>query len=220
MIAERLETLSRIDKKSVVSDLAYHYEKAGNWPKTLVYSLLAGKEALAKFSNLEAKKYFLHVIDIAGEKEEYGADRISAIEGLGNAFLATGEFSEALDRFQQLMDSANVEVVKLRALRKAMVSARFLGNFDLSLELSKEAENLKGANRLEYARVLLNKGAAMGSFGNTKEALVCLQKAIIEFEEVNSLVDLAQALNEKCIVYTKLKATLKKLLQLQSVLLL
>ncbi len=42
MIAERLETLSKIDKKSVVSDLAYHYEKAGNSPKTLVYSLHGG----------------------------------------------------------------------------------------------------------------------------------------------------------------------------------
>jgi tetratricopeptide (TPR) repeat protein len=201
MIAERLETLSRIDKKSVVSDLAYHFEKAGNSPKTLVYSLMAGKEALAKFSNLEAKKYFLHVLDIAGEKEEYCNDRISAIEGLGDAFFATGEFSEALNKFQQLMNITNTEIVKLRAIRKAMVSARFLGNFDLSLELSKEVENLKGANSLEYARVLLNKGAAMGSFGNTKEALVCLEKAIIEFEEANSLADLAQGLNESASLY-------------------
>ena len=201
MIAERLETLSKIDKKSEVSDLAYHYEKAGNSSKTFVYSLQAGKEALAKFSNLEAKKYFLHVLNIADEKEEYCNDRISAIEGLGDAFLATGEFSEALNRFQQLMNSANVGVVKLRALRKAMVSARFLGNFDLSLELSKDAENLKGVNRLEYARVLLNKGAALGSFGNTKEALVCLEKAIIEFEEANSLADLAQGLNESASLY-------------------
>jgi tetratricopeptide (TPR) repeat protein len=201
MIAERLETLSKIDNKSVVSDLAYHFEKAGNSPKTLVYSLLAGKEALAKFSNLEAKKYFLHVLSIAGEIEEYRNDRISAIEGLGDAFLATGEFSEALSKFQQLMNYANLEVVKLRAIRKAMVSARFLGNFDLSLELSKEAENFKGANGLEYARVLLNKGAAMGSYGNPKESLIYLEKAINIFEEANSLPDLAQGLNESASLY-------------------
>ena len=58
MIAERLETLGKNQKKSVASDLAFHYQKAGNAPKTLEYSLLAGKEALAKFSNLEAKKFF------------------------------------------------------------------------------------------------------------------------------------------------------------------
>ena len=201
MIAERLETISKIDKKSVISDLAYHYEKAGNSPKTLVYSLLAGREALAKFSNLEAKKYFLHVLNIAGEKEEYCTDRISAIEGLGDAFLATGEFSEALKKFQQLMNSTNVEVVKLRAIRKGMFSARFLGNFDLSLELSKEAENLEDANYLEYARVLLNKGAAMGSYGKPKESLVYFEKAIATFEEANSLADLAQGLNEIASIY-------------------
>ena len=201
MIAERLETLSKIDKKSVVGDLAYHYEKGGNSPKTLIYSLLAGQEALAKFSNLEAKKYFLYVLNIAGEKEEYCNDRISAFEGLGDAFFATGEFSEALNKFQQLINITNTEVVKLRAIRKAMVSARFLGNFDLSLHLSKEAENFKGANSLEYARVLLNKGAAMGSFGNPKESLVFLEKAITTFEEANSLVDLAQGLNESGSLY-------------------
>ena len=201
MIAERLETISKIDKKSVISDLAYHYEKAGNSPKTLVYSLLAGREALAKFSNLEAKKYFLHVLNIAGEKEEYCTDRISAIEGLGDAFLATGEFNEALKKFQQLMNSSNVEVVKLRAIRKGMFSARFLGNFDLSLELSKEAENLEDANYLEYARVLLNKGAAMGSYGKPKESLVYFEKAIATFEEANSLADLAQGLNEIPSIY-------------------
>jgi tetratricopeptide (TPR) repeat protein len=201
MIAERLETLSKIDKKSVVNDLAYHYEKAGNSSKTLVYSLMAGKAALAKFSNLEAKKYFSHVLDIAGEKEEYYDDRTSAIEGLGDAFFATDEFREALNKFQQLVNITNTEGVKLRAIRKAMVSARFLGNFDLSLELSKEAENLKSANSLEYARVLLNKGAAMGSYGNPKEALVYLEKAIIAFEDANSLPDLAQGLNESCSLY-------------------
>ena len=47
MIAERLEALSKMEKKSVVGDLAYHYEKAGNSPKTLVYSLKAGQGSLS-----------------------------------------------------------------------------------------------------------------------------------------------------------------------------
>ena len=59
LIGERLEALGKNEKKNVANDLAYHYEKAGNAHKTLTYSLLAGREALAKFSNLEAKKYFV-----------------------------------------------------------------------------------------------------------------------------------------------------------------
>ena len=200
-IAERLEALSKNQKKSVASDLAFHYEKAGNAHKTLVYSLLAAKEALARFSNLEAKKLFSRVLEIAEGKEEYSNDCISAVEGLGDASFATGEFQEAQKTFLQLMNSATVEVVKLRALRKAMSSARWLGDFECSIELSKEADVLKGENRLEYARILLNKGAALGSYGNTKDALRYLEKALIVFEEENSLADLAQALNESASIY-------------------
>jgi predicted ATPase len=51
-IAKKLEILGKLDNKSAAADIAYHYEKAENAQKALEYSLLAGKEALAKFSNL------------------------------------------------------------------------------------------------------------------------------------------------------------------------
>lgn len=201
MIAKRLETLSKNQTKSVASDLAFHYQKAGNSPKTLEYSLLAGKEALAKFSNLEAKKFFSYVLDIAGEKELHLAERASAIEGLGDAFFATGEFGEAKKMFQRLLYSTDKGVVKLRALRKSVASSRWLGDFAHSLELSKEADCLVEFGRLEYARLLVNKGAALGSYGNIKDALKCLEDASAIFEEENSLADLAQALNESASLY-------------------
>ena len=43
-----------------VNDLAYHYVKSGNRNKSIRYSLAAGKNALAGFSNAEAIKR-LHV---------------------------------------------------------------------------------------------------------------------------------------------------------------
>ena len=198
MIAERLETF---DKKSTAEDLAYHYEKAGNEHKALLYSLLAGKEALGKFSNLEAKKYFSYVLNIAEGKEQYPNERIEAIEGLGDSFFATGAFREAEKTFETLIATTQTGIVKLRAYRKAIISARWLGDFPRSLELSKETEALVNFDRLEYARILLNKGAAMGSWGNTKEALKCLEKALNVFEEENSLADLAQGLNESASLY-------------------
>ncbi len=201
LIAERLETLSKNQKKSIASHLSFHYEKAGNGPKTLEYSLRAGKEALAKFSNLEAKKFFSYVLDISEEKEQYLDERASAIEGLGDAFFATGEFREAQKMFNHLLYSTEKGVVKLRALRKSVASSRWLGDFAHSLELSKEADDLVEFGRLEYARLLLNKAAAMGSFGNSKETLKCLENALAVFEEENSLADLAQALNESASLY-------------------
>ena len=181
MIAERLETLSKNQKKSVASDLAFHYQKAGNAPKTLEYSLLAGKEALAKFSNLEAKKFFSYVLDIAGEKELYLDERASAIEGLGDAFFATGEFGEAQKMFQRLLYSTDKGVVKLRALRKSVASSRWLGDFAHSLELSKEADCLVEFGRLEYARLLVNKGAALGLVWKYKRSFEMLRKCFDHF---------------------------------------
>jgi tetratricopeptide (TPR) repeat protein len=112
-----------------------------------------------------------------------------------------GEFQEARELFQRLMNNTNSGVIKLRALRKAVASARWLGDFSCSIDLSKQAQALEDSSRLEYARVLLNEGAAKGSYGNTQDGLKCLIKAANVFEEENSLPDLAQALNESSSLY-------------------
>ena len=198
-IAEKLESLL-VEKTGAATDLAYHYEKAGNKKKTILYSLLAGKDALAKFSNLEAKRHFSYVLNIT-DPDNPSYERIEALEGLGDAFFNDGEFKKAQIKFDELMKNTGDGVIKLRALRKAMATARWLGDFSHALQLSQEAEPLWSVDKLEYARILLIKGAALGSSGNPKDALESLEKSISIFEDNSSLNDLAQALNESASLY-------------------
>ena len=69
-IAEIIEGNNQKFKELSVSDLAYHYVQAGNKEKSVKYSLLAGQEALTKFSNSEAIKHFTYVLQTISEATE------------------------------------------------------------------------------------------------------------------------------------------------------
>ena len=81
-IAEELEVASQSGIEVSVSDLAHHFILADNKAKTVKYSLQAGKVALAQFSNVEAIKHFLNVLNIAGNNRDLTKKSI-ALEGLG-----------------------------------------------------------------------------------------------------------------------------------------
>ena len=70
-IAEKMEAKSKDPKDLPVNDLAYHYAQAGNKEKAVEYSLAAGEDALARFSNAEAiRQYHIRA------KHRYGNTRI------------------------------------------------------------------------------------------------------------------------------------------------
>ena len=85
-IAEKIESRDQILKNVHVSDLAFHYTQAGNLEKAIKYSLLAGKEALAGFSNAEALKHFSYILQAISENSEYKNERETALEGLAESY--------------------------------------------------------------------------------------------------------------------------------------
>ena len=93
-VAEKLEA-SANDGKLPLSKLAYHYAQAGNQEKALEYSIAAGKEALARFSNSEAIAHFKYVLEAVGEAPERADQKLVALEGLGDAYSANSMFKEA-----------------------------------------------------------------------------------------------------------------------------
>jgi tetratricopeptide (TPR) repeat protein len=95
--------------------------------------------------------------------------------------------------FEELGDSAS-GVVKLRAYRRAMDSAFFSGQFGRLLALTKKAEEYSSFDRLENARVLMNKARAIMFLGNHLEGVRCFEAALKVFEEENSVPDIARVL--------------------------
>jgi tetratricopeptide (TPR) repeat protein len=192
-IGEILESLSVNSKQIPVSDLAFHYAQAGNKEKSVKYSLAAGQEALAKWSNKEAIKHFAYIMHTISEDPEYTNERVMALEGLGEAFFSNSMFKEAIKTYEQLSE-ITTGVVKLRALRRSMDSAFFQGEFAHLLEIVKRAEALVAVDRLEKARVLMNRGRAVWLLGNPDAGREDFEAALNVFKQEYALPDVARTL--------------------------
>ncbi|MGD9130786.1 MAG: DUF2791 family P-loop domain-containing protein [Candidatus Bathyarchaeota archaeon] len=195
-IAEQIENASQSGKEVSFSDLAYHYAQAGNKEKSVKYALAAGQDALSRFSNSEAIKHFEYVLESVAHLDELSDERNVALEGLGDAYAANCMYTEAIQTFDQLAETGTGSL-RLRALRKAMGAAFIKGDKpDLLLEYAKKAEELALDDRLEMARVILNRGRAFAwaGRGDIKLELADYKAALQVFEEENSLADVAEVL--------------------------
>jgi predicted ATPase len=192
-IAERIEDLSQKNKMPRLSDLAYHYAMAGRKDKSIRYSLEAGRDALARFSNAEAIKHFKQVLDNISDSQEFESEEVVALEGLGDAFYANCMFKEAMEIFERL-SASEVGNVRVRSFRKAMDSSFFQGNFSHLIELTNKAREFVGVDRLEGARVLMNVGRALSNIGRAEEGFESMERALNIFEKEYSVPDTARSL--------------------------
>ena len=199
-VAEQMETGWKDQKRPVV-DLAYHFAQAGNREKAVKYALAAGEEALALFCGAEAIKHFRYVLDTTVEDTEYADERVTALEGLGDGLFARARCRESVEVFEQLNTTAKSDVVKLRALRKAMYASLIQGDMSCALEIAGKVKESPQLDRLENARVLLLKGMIKMYEGKPKEALPYMEESLRVFEEEYSLPDLADALTDMGMAY-------------------
>ncbi|MGA3111228.1 MAG: AAA family ATPase [Candidatus Bathyarchaeia archaeon] len=190
-IAKRLESASKGGKLQL-GDLAYHYAMADNKEKAVKYALVAGEDALARWSNQEAIKHFTYVLESVSENPENSETRRKAQEGLGDAYYANSMFKEATRTFENIGKN-EMGVVKLRALRKGMESAFQYMDMRHLMELVKEAEPYADVDRLENARILMNR-ARVRMFENFALSLEDYEAALRVFEEEYSLWDAALTL--------------------------
>jgi tetratricopeptide (TPR) repeat protein/KaiC/GvpD/RAD55 family RecA-like ATPase len=193
-IAEKMEAKSKDAKDLPVNDLAYHFVQAGNRGKAVKYSLVAGKDALKRFSNTEAAKHYAYVLEAVSESTDYAIEREKALEGLGDALRANGFYVGALKTFEELSSIAESGMVKLRALWKAVFCSQLQGDITHSLELASKADEYAHFDRIEYARLRLVRGAA-GRLVRAKDAFADVEEALKVFEEDYSLPDVANALS-------------------------
>jgi tetratricopeptide (TPR) repeat protein len=191
-VAEKIEAVSMGLAEAPVSELAYHFVRAENKLKAIKYSLRAGEVALSRFSNMEAIQHFLYVLNSVKDYPELVNEKLSALEGLGNAFYANSQFKKATGTFEELGDTAETGVMKLQAFRKATESAYQQGDSRRMLELIKKAAPYTAAGRLENARVLACRSRAL--MLQSKPYLIDLEDALHVFEEEYSLWDVAWAL--------------------------
>lgn len=187
-VAEKLENL-KIEKVAVSSgDLAFHYVNSGNKQKAIKYSLEAGKDALESYSNIEAIKYFTYVLD-GFENTNLSMDRALALEGLGDAYYANMQFDAAIRTFRNLFQFGGL--IKVRGLRKAMDCAFFQNAHDELRALLKEVEDCDVTDRLENARILMNKARVTSKGGSLPPSIKYCEEGLRIAEEEYSPRDVA-----------------------------
>ena len=107
-IAKSIEQLNKDNISNVVFDLAYHYIEGKDKEKSLKYAFQAGKKSKEKYANEEALKYFGIAKELLEEKSNHSLEefnyhlRIKCIEEIGEIYLRTGKFDEAIELYFQL----------------------------------------------------------------------------------------------------------------------
>ncbi len=192
-VAEKLET-SAENAKLPSSELAYHYAQAGNKEKALTYSMAAGNEALARFSNNEAISRFKYVVNSVGEAPERANERLAALEGLGDAYFANSMFKEGEKTFELLANLAT-GATRLRAFNKAIDSAFIRGDGNYFAEMTRKAEETRIVDRIENAKTSFAKLSALWSQNKHAEGMKNLRDTVRVFEEEYSLWNAAWYLN-------------------------
>ena len=190
-VAEKLESMSK-NGKLPFSDLAFHSAHAGNEEKAVKYALAAGQDALAKWSNTEAIKHFTYVVQTVGEIAKHAQEKAIALEGLGDAYFASDNFSQATSVFEQFGD-VQTGAAKLRALRKAIAASTYQGELAKPQLLIHRAEDIMAADDLEAARVLFKKGLLLMN-SDWMKGYELMTQALKFFEKEYALSDAADVL--------------------------
>jgi len=190
-VAERLEA-TRNNGNLPFADLAYHFDSADNKEKAVRYSLAAGQEELTRCANSEAIGHFKHAVETVDDKPGCLNDLSIALEGLGDAYNASDNFSQATSAFERLSD-LQTGAVKLRALRKAIAASIYQGDVIKAFTLIPKAEEIASADPLEATMILFKK-ALLTMVQDWVMGTKMLEDALHFFEKEYALPDVAEVL--------------------------
>jgi tetratricopeptide (TPR) repeat protein len=192
-IAEKLESKNQ-SSMLPFSDLAYHHAHAGNSEKAVKYAFSAGQEELKRFSNIEAIEHFAYVLENLPNTTQTVEMRRHALEGLGDAYLASGKYENAIKTFENLANSST-DTDRLRAYRKEMEAVFWKESRpERLLELVKKAETYMVLDQLEGASISQYKARALLLTGDVTGCLREVEKALKVFKEKYILPKIASGL--------------------------
>jgi tetratricopeptide (TPR) repeat protein/KaiC/GvpD/RAD55 family RecA-like ATPase len=200
-IAEKLEANNGNGRKRN-SEIAYHYSQAGNNEKSLKFSMEAGKDALAGFSNPEAIAHFKTALNLIGESNQYSSEKLAVLEALGDAYSANSMFAEAAKIYEQVA-SLGTGATTQRAYNKA-IGVTMVRTPDNNSELDrliKKAEQAPIVDQFEAGKLTYTKGFLLWSAGDPQKALEVCEGAMKILEGQNRIWDVAMALEHVAILY-------------------
>ena len=103
-IAESIESLYSEDVMDQAESLALHYDRARVRDRAMLYSVLAGNRAKARFANYEAIEHYSRALQLAQHLSGHESARWQAAMGLGDVEQLIGEYEEASAFYQAMLE--------------------------------------------------------------------------------------------------------------------
>ena len=103
-VAESIEFLYSDDVMNQAESLAQHYDRARVRDRAMLYSVLAGNRAKARFANYEAIEHYSRALQLAQHLSGHESARWQAAIGLGDVEQLIGEYEEAAAFYQAMLE--------------------------------------------------------------------------------------------------------------------
>jgi tetratricopeptide (TPR) repeat protein len=103
-VAESIEFLYSEDAMNQAESLAIHYDRARVRDRAMLYSVLAGNRAKARFANHEAIEHYSRALQLAQHLSGHESARWHAAIGLGDVEQLIGEYEEAAAFYQAMLE--------------------------------------------------------------------------------------------------------------------
>ncbi len=103
-VAESIEFLFSEDAMNQAESLALHYDRARVRDRAMLYSVLAGNRAKARFANFEAIEHYSRALQLAQHLSGHESARWQAAIGLGDVEQLIGEYEEAAAFYQAMLE--------------------------------------------------------------------------------------------------------------------
>jgi class 3 adenylate cyclase/tetratricopeptide (TPR) repeat protein len=103
-VAESIESLFSDEVMNQAEALALHYDRARVRDRAMLYSVLAGNRARARFANYEAIEHYSRALQLAQHLRGHEAARWQAAIGLGDVEQLIGEYEEAAAFYQAMLE--------------------------------------------------------------------------------------------------------------------
>ncbi|UCG70129.1 MAG: DUF2791 family P-loop domain-containing protein [Thermoplasmata archaeon] len=200
IIANSIETLNRDNLDEVIEDLEFHYYQCKNRDKALHYLMKAAKRAKKEYSNEEAIRFFIQILDI----EEDNQKRIEIYEALGDIYTLIGIHDKSLDSFNSVLDLTD-DKQKIAEIKIKIGKVYFIeGEWDVSLRIIKDALDLvKGEGSIEEALALKWIGNLHSCRAENDPALKYYNQSLSIFKTRNFLDGISANLNNIGIIFEK-----------------
>ena len=192
-LAMAIDGLNRPDMSPAVEELAFHHYRSANPRKALPFLLQAAREAAARYSNMEAARFYQEALDLEPEGEK----TLEILQSLGDLSVLEGKFETGLVSFSKALDLATDRSKRANLLSEIGRIHLRLGHQEDAMKLSQESLSLvKATNSKEEAAALKSISVVHHDLGDFERSLEYLNRALDIAETIGDLRIAAETLAE------------------------